>query len=824
VETAFRFWKFPEVGALRSPPDDREPIENPITGGAMYEFRTLGTIDLRTDDGTPVHEPLRHAKRVALLACLAAPHPLTVHRRETLIALLWPELDESHGRGMLRHELYELRRVLGPELFCGNGGESIGVAGEQIWCDSRAFTEAFDSGFLLEALELLQGEFLPGLQVDGGEFDRWLAGERRSLARRAGVAADRLTARAAKNGDLKPAIQWARRWTEFAPYDEIAWRRLLSLLDRAGDRAGALAAYETLAARLGAELDTEPAAETRSLAESIRGRPTSVGFGGKGEPLKQASPMSGAEPGQEEYPPDSTLTVVVVRPVENHTGDPRHDVLARRLGDRLVQGISELAYVEVVAGAEVPWTTATVTAALYPRADGVEVQARLAQAGDGGRVLFAAEPELLTSDPDDEAMTGVAARMMAATAAQYDPRVPLALVHGLPLHTPTWESWLEYIQGAEAFGAYRFEEAARRLYAAYEVDPRFVKAAIFAALALTYCGDIEGADALATEALRAGAESASDYERYFGAYFLSDLRGNRWEAYRACRELVRLTSHPVLTYLAGREAYRLNRLTECVRLLEGNDTGVGWWKDWAEWWEVFGGALHLLGDHRAELAAVMRGRARVPGELEPIRAEVRTRAALHEPNAVLSLVDEALQLPPKLITPADVAWTAAQELDHHGHREAGTSARRAGLNWLSSRDPGSRAEGLLGVRLLLELGELVEAGQRLAAAQTLPAGTPLDDLASLGVAGLLAAQSGDVETAFGVIGQLEVQRSPYLSGRHLLMVAEIHAALGQAEQSIDALRRAFAAGLPFGVELHALPTIRSLALSPDFEVLFAPRG
>ncbi|MCL7982517.1 MAG: hypothetical protein M8862_08320 [marine benthic group bacterium] len=773
----------------------------------MFEFRTLGTIDLRMEDGTPVREPLRHAKRVALLAYLAAPHPIPIHRRETLIALLWPDLDESHGRGVLRHELYELRKELGPELFCGNGGESIGVEGGRIWCDARAFTEAFDSGLLPEAVDLVRGEFLPGLHVDGGEFDRWLDGERGRLTRRAGVAADRLTARAAKNGELKAAILWARRWTDFAPYDESAWRRLLFLLDLAGDRAEAMRCFETLAARLEEDLDIEPSPETVSLAASIRDRAT-----------------RGAIPDEAEFPPASTLIVVAVRPVENRTGDPRQEALCLRLGDRLVEGLSELAYVEVVAGSEVPWTTAIVTAALYPREDGLEVRARLTKAGDGGRVLFAAEPVPLSWDPDDEAMSGVVARLMAATAAQYDPRVPIAFVHGLPVHTPTWESWLEYIRGAEAFGEYRFEEAARRLYAAYEVDPQFVKAAIFAALARTYCGDLEGAELLATAALEAGAESASDYERYFGAYFLSDLRGNRWEAYRACRELLRLTSHPVLTFLAGREAYRLNRLTECIRVLEGNDTGLGWWKDWAEWWEVFAGALHLLGDHHSELAAVMRGRARLPGELEPIRAEVRTRAALHEPDAVLALVDEAMRLPPKLITPADVASTAARELEHHGHPAAGISARRAGLAWLSDRDSGSRSEKLLEARMLLEMGDLVAAGQRLGAAQTLPAGTPLDDLATLGLAGLLAALGGDSEAAAGVIGQLEALQNPYLSGRHLLMVTEIHAALDQADQAIEAFRRAFAAGLPFGVELHSLPTLRSLVSSPEFEALLKPRG
>ena len=54
----------------------------------MYELCTLGTIDLRSSDGSPVAGPVRHAKRIGLLAYLAAPHPVRLHRRETLVALL----------------------------------------------------------------------------------------------------------------------------------------------------------------------------------------------------------------------------------------------------------------------------------------------------------------------------------------------------------------------------------------------------------------------------------------------------------------------------------------------------------------------------------------------------------------------------------------------------------------------------------------------------------------------------------------------------------------------------------------------------------------
>lgn len=788
----------------------------------MYELRTLGTIDLRGDDGTPISAPVRRSKRIALLAYLAAPHPVRLHRRETICALLWPELDESHGRGMLRHELYELRRTLGPEAILGEGGEAVGVDGERVWCDARAFESALEEGRLTDALALVRGPFLPGLCVDGGEFDLWLDGARDRLARRAAGVADRLSARAEKNGDLRNAVQWARRWTELAAHDETAWRRLLSLLDRIGDRAGALDAYETFATRLRDELAIAPSPETRALAERIRSRTMARGPGGphdgNGAPAGASVPWNQPDAEPAAFPA-STPVVIAVRPMECLTGDPAHEALCRRLTDRLVQGVSELPYLEVVLGeADVPWATASLTASLYRQGERLEARTRLAEAGPGGRVLAMPDPVILGPDPDAETEFEVAARVMAAVATRYDPRVPIAFVRGDPVRTPTWRSWLEYIQGAEAFGMLRFEEAARRLRRANEIDPRFVKAGVFAAIAVALGGDPEEAERLTIEALRAGEESACEYERAFAAWMLASLRGRRSDAYRACRELIGQTSHPVLRFMMGREAYWLNRPAEAVPFFEVADSGLGWWRNWLEHFPVFGGALHLLGDHHAELDLAVGGRARFPERVEPMLAEVRARAALGEPRAALGAVADALTLTPSMWTPAEVAWTAAQELDVHGYGAAAREARDAGLTWISGRAEATPADRALEVRLLLESGEIEEAGRRLAAL------APFKDLETLAVAGLVAAAAGDRDGACGIVTGLEGLTNPYLSGRHLLHAAGVRASLGQLELAVETLRRAFAAGLQFGVELHALPMLRPLAGRPEFEALLRPRG
>lgn len=799
----------------------------------MIELRTLGTIELRDEAGERIESVLLRTKRLALLAYLCTSHPVRLSRRDTLVALLWPESGHDHARGALRFELSRLRRALGREALCGGGAEAVGVNPQRIWCDASAFEAALDGGRLEDALELWRGDFLPGLHVPGGEFVRWLDGMRDRLARRAVDAADQLRARAEERGDVTAAVRWARRGTELAPYDETAWRHLLMSLDRAGDRAGALTAYNTLATHLRDELEVEPSPETRAIAEHIRGRivaqvpavlVASGGPGGDGD-----APPAPRQKRADSVPPRPA--VIALRPVENLTGDARHDALGHRLADRLMHGIADLGFAEAFMGDGVGGVTAAVSTALHTRSARVEVRTRLSTPGETGRILFVPEPVLLDPDAEDDGLDVAVARVLASLAAQYHPDMPMLAASGRPALMPSWQAFLEYDRGSEAFGAFRFEEAVKRLRRAYEIDPGLLKAAIFASLAMAFAGDPAGADAFATAAMR-DAASASEYERHFGEWFLAFLHGRRPEAYRAATELTRLVSHPVPRVMASTEALYLNRPAEALRLLPPLPFEWGWWRHWVWAYEVAGWSLHSLEDHRGELATVLRGRQRYPESLEVIRAETRARAALGEETAALRLVEEALTLPPPaapraerpekvstgMVSPADVAWTAAQELEGHGHDDAAAAARRAGLVWLTRRESATRADRLLQVRLLLELGDVEAARQHMDALG------PFEDIEALGLAALLEATADDTTAACETLARLENLQNPYACGRHLLHAAGVRVALNQPQLAVDTLRRALAAGLPFPVELHALPMLRPLRTRSDFATLYRPRG
>ena len=239
----------------------------------MIELRMLGRLSLTGADGREVRGLLGQPRRLALLAYLAAASPQGFHRRDTLLALFWPELDQEHARAALRQALHVVRDALGGDAVTSRGDEEIGLDFAQVSCDVAAFERALRMGQLEEPLDLYRGALLEGFFIsDAPEFERWLETERARLQQAAAGGARALAERYESDNDLTRAVRWTRRSIELAPSDEGLVRRLIALLDRQGDRAGALEAYEAFARRVAAEYDAEPAAETRALVAAVRAR------------------------------------------------------------------------------------------------------------------------------------------------------------------------------------------------------------------------------------------------------------------------------------------------------------------------------------------------------------------------------------------------------------------------------------------------------------------------------------------------------------------------------------------------------------------------
>jgi len=227
----------------------------------MVEFRVFGALSLSTGTGRDARGLVAQPRRLALLAYLAAATPRG------------PELDQPRARAALRQSLYVLREVLGPAALVSHGNEEVGLDFRAVRCDVVDFRDSIESGHLSEGLDIYRGHLLEGFFIsDAPEFERWLETERAALQEAASDAARTLVDRCEAGGDLTAAAQWARRATRLAPFDEGVLRRLVVLLDRLGDRAGAVATYEAFAKRLAADLEVEPAAETKALLTAVQAR------------------------------------------------------------------------------------------------------------------------------------------------------------------------------------------------------------------------------------------------------------------------------------------------------------------------------------------------------------------------------------------------------------------------------------------------------------------------------------------------------------------------------------------------------------------------
>jgi TolB-like protein/DNA-binding SARP family transcriptional activator/Tfp pilus assembly protein PilF len=242
----------------------------------MIELRLLGTADLRAaDDRQPqpafAQAVLAQPKRLALLAYLAAAAPAGFRRRDTLLALLWPELDDERARNALNKTVHHLRRALGGDTILNRGDDEVGVDPAGLGCDVAAFERALDEGRLADALALYRGDLLDGFFVaDAAGFERWLDDRRAALRRRAAEGARALARESEAAGRLDDLRRFAERATTLAGADEGVLREQIALLDRAGDRAGALHAYEVFARRLTADYGSAPSPETQTLVQRLR--------------------------------------------------------------------------------------------------------------------------------------------------------------------------------------------------------------------------------------------------------------------------------------------------------------------------------------------------------------------------------------------------------------------------------------------------------------------------------------------------------------------------------------------------------------------------
>jgi DNA-binding SARP family transcriptional activator len=236
----------------------------------MIDLRVLGTFDISADrlEGRQ-RETLTQPKRLALLLYLALAEPTGLQSRDRLVALLWPEGTEESSRHSLRNALHALRRALGDEAIITRGESYVGLNHGALHCDALQLRAHLASGCIDDAVALWTGDLVPGFHVSGAsEFEHWLDAQREELLRAVRSAAWECTREL--KGAAPAELHAVRRAVRLDPGDEPGVRWLMQALADAGDRAGALQAYDDLVEYFARELEAQPSAATRALADSVR--------------------------------------------------------------------------------------------------------------------------------------------------------------------------------------------------------------------------------------------------------------------------------------------------------------------------------------------------------------------------------------------------------------------------------------------------------------------------------------------------------------------------------------------------------------------------
>jgi DNA-binding SARP family transcriptional activator len=573
----------------------------------MIRFHTLGVLDLRGPDGGEVGAVLRQPKRLGLLAYLAIASPRRFHRRDSLLALFWPELGEERARAALRRALYFLRGKLGADVVTGRGEDEVGVS-DAVWCDVGALDVALAAGDFDSAMALYRGPLLEGLHVTGAapDFTEWLDRERDRVRGRAAAAARSLLTRAETEGRLGDATAWARRAAELEPEDESALRRVMGLLDRSGDRSGALRAYEEFAGRMAQEYELDPSPETRAMVQHIRTR-EQVAETHRGHDAAATRP--------------STTTIAVLP--FSIRGDPRFSYLAEGMVELMATKLDGAGAIRTVDPRAILRAPPSEGRALAERfGAGRYLAGTIVEAG--GRIRASAT----LYDSDDAVVASVDAaaenegeifelvdelsrQLLAAQGVSRGTR----LTRLAALTTDSLDALKAYLRGERDLRAGRYFNAMEGFQAAVTADPSF---------------------ALAYYRLAAAAAGCA----------LPDLA--RDVADRGYEHRQRLSSHDELVFLAQRAW--LHGVVDDAESLYNTITGI--YPDDVEAWFHLGDLLFHANPLRGRSAAEARGPFERVISLDPDHVAamvhlVRISAIEGRTGEMLDLIDRVLRVSPE---------------------------------------------------------------------------------------------------------------------------------------------------------------------------------
>ena len=530
---------------------------------------------------------------------------------------------------------------------------------------------------------------------------------------------------------------------------------------------------------------------------------------------------------------------VMVAAFENRSGDPALNYIGDRAVTSISEGLAQTGLVEIVVlgtdgGRDITASPAgiselldeaqrmgagfLVTGSFHATSDSVHIEARLLDVTDGTALNVIPRAVAATENPSG-ALSRVRSRVMGAMAVRADPTIG----EEGSRYAPTYEAYQEYSTGIRLFGADN-RQALEHFELAADLDPGFARASVWRMGALHVLSRYAESDSLIENVLRQPGYLASN-ERLLVDAIAASYRSNMEESLRNLREYARLEPENWWAKrLHGLMAMRLNRPREAIEVFtalaeQGPETDA-YVESWT--YSSLGSAYHQVGDYELELEITRQGIQTFPDALWFRGREVRALAALGRTDEIAEIMEESKRTPAGDGSVWGIMITAVDELRAHGHAEKGDQMAEEAAEWqrrmMASEGGSERSKR----RLAWTLFRARRWEETLASYEELAQLDP-DDIDYQGSLGVLAAKTGDRERAVAIKNSFLARDVPYEFGMDIYWAACISAQLGEREEAMDLVRRAFAEGAHIAVHAHQDPDLEPLWDYPPFQRFLEPR-
>ena len=220
-------------------------------------------------NNTPLDLPSRPAQSLLAYLCLNAG---TVHRRETLAGMLWPDTTDSNARSYLRQALWRIRKAFEEsDVPCDSYLDITDLSisfhqNSNYWLDANMVLKPVEEQSTQELMENLQhytGELLPGF------YDEWILPERDRFQAVYHHGMNFLLDRLIQAEQWAETIKWGEQWIKLGYAPEPAFRALMRAYASLGDRGMVNATYQRCEKALEQDLGVMPSQETQILFQQL---------------------------------------------------------------------------------------------------------------------------------------------------------------------------------------------------------------------------------------------------------------------------------------------------------------------------------------------------------------------------------------------------------------------------------------------------------------------------------------------------------------------------------------------------------------------------